>query len=156
MRLTTHHLFVPPQANAVQIIPPIDQRVAAATTSCLSPWLSPYPSSDDTVRSHPRCLDPTTATVDAYLSQLSAKLCRFPQDNAKRQGGSVVYTPMHGVGEPFASAAFRAFHLPPFTPVPEQARADPAFPVGRRPNTPTRPLSGSACVCKSSPCDCDG
>ncbi len=45
-----------------------------------------------------------------------------------------VYTPVHGVGQPYAERAFAAFQFQPFISVDEQKNPDPDFPTVKYPN----------------------
>jgi phosphomannomutase len=45
-----------------------------------------------------------------------------------------VYTPVHGVGQPYAERAFAAFKFPPFISVKEQSSPDPNFSTVKYPN----------------------
>jgi phosphomannomutase len=79
-------------ADAIQIISPMDKRVAEAIEQCLAPQQA-YDYSDAAVRAHPLCLDVTEATLDAYLQDVSARLCRHRAENPQAPI-KVVYTAM--------------------------------------------------------------
>ena len=67
-----------------------------------------------------------------YISNLS-NLCHFPELNAVTPL-KFVYTPVHGVGQPYAEAAFAAFKFQPFFSVLEQKDPDPEFSTVKYPN----------------------
>jgi len=69
----------------------------------------------------------------SYVATATAKLCRFPKENA-RQKKRICYTAMHGVGLPFEAQLFEAFGHPQFVRVPAQAEPDPDFPSVPFPN----------------------
>jgi phosphoglucomutase len=58
------------------------------------------------------------------------------RENAKTAIPSFTYTPVHGVGLPFAQSGFEAFGFPKekFSIVAEQAQPDPTFPTVKFPN----------------------
>lgn len=62
-----------------------------------------------------------------------SKLCHFPEINAVTPL-KFVYTPVHGVGQPYAEGAFRVFQFKPFISVDEQKSPDPDFPTVKYPN----------------------
>lgn len=116
-------------SNHVQIIPPHDAGIAASILRSLevapSAWSPPAPTS------------PWTGTEDmkkAYLA-MAATLCNHRADNAASPL-VFTYTAMHGVGLPFAQAAFAAFGFEKekLSIVEEQAQPDPSFPTVKFPN----------------------
>ena len=66
------------------------------------------------------------------MSNLSY-LSSFPDLNA-RTALKFVYTPVHGVGQPYAERAFAAFQFQPFISVDEQKDPDPEFSTVKYPN----------------------
>ena len=48
-------------------------------------------------------------------------VCGCREENANTPV-KFTYTPLHGVGQKFAEAAFKAFNFPPLISVPEQVR----------------------------------
>ena len=66
------------------------------------------------------------------MSEL-VKLAYFPEVNAVTPL-KFVYTPLHGVGQPYAERAFAAFKLPPLISVQEQSAPDPNFSTVKYPN----------------------
>ncbi len=69
---------------------------------------------------------------ELYISNLS-NLCHFPEINAATSL-KFVYTPVHGVGQPYAEHAFAAFHFQPFISVDAQKNPDPEFSTVKYPN----------------------
>jgi phosphomannomutase len=66
------------------------------------------------------------------MSELS-KLTHFSEINASIPL-KFVYTPIHGVGQPYAERAFATFKFPPFISVKKQSAPDPEFPTVKYPN----------------------
>jgi phosphomannomutase len=126
--------------NGAQIIPPMDKAIATAILAHQAPW-APYGAAVDggageaALLAHARMGDPA-ALLEDYTLAMSRALCRHRDANGNpalpRPG--VTYTAMHGVGRPFAAAAFAAFGLPPFTPVAAQVHPDATFPTVAFPN----------------------
>ncbi|RKP37895.1 Phosphoglucomutase/phosphomannomutase [Dimargaris cristalligena] len=117
-------------ANASQIIPPHDSGIAQAIAANQAPW-GPRLSRDEIIH-HARCQVISRSMTEAYFKQvatLASHLEANPTTSLR-----FVYTPMHGVGTPYAEQAFAAFNLPPFVTVPEQASPDPDFPTVKFPN----------------------
>jgi phosphoglucomutase / phosphopentomutase len=125
--------------NGSQIIPPHDAGISAAIDANLEPAEGgkPYAAErleEEAIRSHPLCApDTTDAVVAAYLGAVRAALCRHEDDN-RTSPVRVCYTAMHGVGLPFAAAAFEAFGHRPFAQTREQVEPDPGFPTVPFPN----------------------
>jgi phosphomannomutase len=126
--------------NGAQIIPPTDEGIAAAILAHQAPWAAyggavDGGSGEAALLAHPLVEDPAPL-VAQYTAALSGALCRHAAENADpalpRPG--ITYTAMHGVGRPFAVAAFAAFGHPPFTPVAAQVEPDAAFPTVEYPN----------------------
>lgn len=84
------------------------------------------------MKNSPFCIDPTDEVVSKYFTQVS-KFMRHRKLN-EAQVVKFCYTPMHGVGAPFAKKVFETFHLSPFTEVLEQINPDPDFPTVKFPN----------------------
>ncbi len=62
-----------------------------------------------------------------------SKLCNFPELNSSTEL-KFVYTPVHGVGQPYAERAFDAFKFKPFISVDKQKTPDPEFSTVKYPN----------------------
>src|SRR5262249_25063896 len=109
-----------PQGAGAQIVPPVDTEIEAAIRA-VGP-LSQVPLGDVG-----EILGEDI--VDAYIAGLTEIL---EPDEARDL--SMAYTPLHGVGEDLALAAFQAAGFPPPAVVPAQAKPDPAFPTVTFPN----------------------
>jgi len=77
--------------------------------------------------------DPTKEIHESYMREIGKRYTFHKDENSKAKL-RVTYTAMHGVGAKFASAALKAFNLPPYIPVKEQIEADPEFPTVKFPN----------------------
>ncbi|KDQ20355.1 hypothetical protein BOTBODRAFT_51664 [Botryobasidium botryosum FD-172 SS1] len=114
--------------NAVQIIAPHDEGIAASIKANLEPqtW------DTESVTTSRLCLDKTQEMRDAYfeeLRKLSRTLNTNPSCTVK-----FVHTAMHGVGHTFAVQAFETVGFPAFTSVALQRDPDPEFPTVTFPN----------------------
>ncbi len=115
--------------NAAQIIPPHDVDIAAAIAE-----IGP-------ARSVPR-LGVTEGRKTGLIVTIGAEVENAYYDaivacsrrNEGRENLSIVYTPMHGVGDRFVHDVFKRFGFPKIVSVPEQAEPDGAFPTVRFPN----------------------
>lgn len=116
-------------SNSVQIIPPHDAGIAACIDKSLEVSNEAWIISDN-----PDAWKGTEQMKAAYFGMIrSLSLHR----NLNITSPLVfTYTAMHGVGLPFAKAAFEAFGFPAssLAIVAEQANPDPAFPTLRFPN----------------------
>ena len=132
--------------NGSQIIAPHDKGISKYIDSNLVPWTNPVTKqviyNDETlteanIRQNPLCFpNTTTEMIQTYIQAVSKELCHYPTENndTSLPHVKVAYTAMHGVGKPFSTAAFEAFHLPPFILTPEQVEPDPTFPTVPFPN----------------------
>ena len=111
--------------DGAQLVPPADREIEAAIAAVGParevPTSDDWPTlgddvEDDYVAAVVRALDPST--VPAIV----------------RQGLTVAYTAMHGVGAATTRAVFAAAGLAPPVSVPEQDSPDPAFPTVAFPN----------------------
>ncbi|KAJ1960090.1 hypothetical protein IWQ62_004361 [Dispira parvispora] len=116
--------------NACQIIAPHDKGISQAIAANQEPWQEPFTGEE--LAQHPQCTKITERIVLAYFEAVRS-LVSHPNDNRKTNL-RFVYTPMHGVGQPFARQALETFGLPMFVPVPAQAEPDPDFPTVKFPN----------------------
>ncbi len=115
--------------NGAQIIPPIDVGIAKAIEAA--------PAAKDVVRSS---LDEATAsglvkilggeTGDTYLAAVKQLAMRHDGDRSL----SIVYTPMHGVGDELARRAFADAGFANVVSVAEQQKPDGDFPTVKFPN----------------------
>lgn len=108
-----------------QIVPPLDERMAARMAAVRSPRDLPFGSSGRQVAAE---------TLTAYLDAVAAlPACARPAD-CHGVNVRACYTPLHGVGGGPLAAAFERTGRPAPQPVAEQARPDPEFPGLPRPN----------------------
>jgi phosphomannomutase len=116
--------------NAAQIVPPVDERIAAA--------IARAPSARDVKRPDLEGLQASGLVADApttlargYLDAVRA-LAVHP--SAGDRSIPIVYTPMHGVGDALARQSLAEAGFTDVTSVPEQQRPDGAFPTVAFPN----------------------
>ncbi|HSO37130.1 MAG TPA: phospho-sugar mutase, partial [Labilithrix sp.] len=115
--------------NGAQIIPPTDVGIAKAIDGA--------PAAKDVVR--PALAE---ATKQGLVKILGGELGTLYLAEVKKLGVrsdgdrslSIVYTPMHGVGDELARRAFADFGFPNVVSVPEQQKPDGAFPTVLFPN----------------------
>lgn len=120
-------------ANGAQIISPIDVEIAKSIENNLEPWKGKAWQLDILHQNNSKLVsDPKDKIMDLYTSEV-AKLSFFPEFNEKT-ALKFVYTPVHGVGQPYAERAFAAFKFPPFISVKEQKDPDPEFSTVKYPN----------------------
>lgn len=113
--------------NGCQIIPPVDQGIAAAIEANLTPWERPA-----SVVDHPLVSNPMATLSEQYLVAVGGLRRRERAANAAAP--PLVYTPLHGVGLPLLRRAFHTFGLPPPLVVAAQAEPDPEFSTVAFPN----------------------
>jgi phosphomannomutase len=116
--------------NAAQIVPPVDARIAAAIARAPAARLVPRPPLDD-FRARGRVIDVGADIERAYLDAIGA-LAVHP--GAGKRDLSIVYTPMHGVGDSLARRALAEARFTNVASVPEQQKPDGAFPTVAFPN----------------------
>ncbi|KAI8323451.1 hypothetical protein GQ54DRAFT_296757 [Martensiomyces pterosporus] len=114
--------------NGAQIKPPLDVGIAQSIQEHSVPrnW------DIESVDNNSKVEDVTERMMDAYF-EAAKHLVHSPEANRKTDL-RYVYTPMHGVGAPFAKRILETFELPPYVPVPEQISPDPEFPTVSFPN----------------------
>ncbi|GAA5986375.1 hypothetical protein JCM11641_005360 [Rhodosporidiobolus odoratus] len=123
-------------SNAVQIIPPHDSGIAAAILESLEvdeeAWQPKQLQAGK--EGHWAAQKGTEELVEGYM-KLVEGLSLYKSSNASTPL-SFTYTPLHGVGLPFAQAAFSQFNFPPSSLhiVPSQAAPNPDFPTVKFPN----------------------
>ncbi|XP_065886338.1 phosphopentomutase-like [Dysidea avara] len=118
-------------SNGAQIIPPIDKGIAKNIEDNLEVW--PESWSTEIMKTSPDlCLDPYDDVYKSYYSDLTQ--CAQHREDNPNTPVKFTYTPLHGVGQEFATAAFKAFDFPPFLSIPEQMQPDPDFPTVTFPN----------------------
>jgi phosphomannomutase len=114
--------------NAAQIVPPVDERIAAA--------IERAPAARDVKRPALESLaslvsDASPDLARAYLDALRA-LAVHPGEGDRSM--RIVYTPLHGVGDALLRRALDEAGFPHVTSVPEQQKPDGAFPTVAFPN----------------------
>ena len=115
--------------NGAQIIPPIDVGIAKAIEGAPAAKDVPRPTLDEAkAKGLVRILGGEVA--DIYLADVKKLGVRSDGDRAL----SIVYTPLHGVGDELARRAFADAGFPNVTSVPEQQKPDGAFPTVQFPN----------------------
>src|SRR5690606_10215008 len=116
-------------ANGAQIVPPIDVGIAGAIAKAPAAKDVPRLALDD-ARAKGLVASVDEDVTRVYLAEVK-KL-------GVREGGdrsiSVVYTPMHGVGDKLARLAFDQAGFTDVVSVPEQQQPDGAFPTVEFPN----------------------
>lgn len=137
--------------NGCQIIPPIDEEIAAAIVeeTNLTPWCDyaerlrrlkdAQDSEDSTTCGECYGLSDVPITKemeDRYFSTIQCSglvsMEKFSKDDSSLP--KFAYSAMHGVGHPYAKRSFQTFHLPPFYMVPSQCDPNPEFPTVPFPN----------------------
>ncbi|XP_026194269.1 phosphoglucomutase-2 [Cyclospora cayetanensis] len=128
-------------SNGVQIIPPVDAHVAQAIDQNQMLWpeveeffnretrlCRSFPGDADLLQ------DPRESIVEAYMSAVSRDLCMRRKETAQ-SNLKVVYTPLHGVGLPFATELLARFGFSKgLLPVEAQCDMDPNFSTVPFPN----------------------
>lgn len=122
--------------NGCQIIPPHDEGIASAIEANLALW--ERPSAEAVAAGEvPGVFDSLPSVADGYYAALADGL-RFrgggKSGAASPRAPLVAYTPLHGVGGPWAARAFEAFGLPAAVRVESQAEPDAEFPTVTFPN----------------------
>ncbi|MBM7805853.1 phosphomannomutase [Geodermatophilus bullaregiensis] len=112
-------------ADGAQLVPPADRGIEAAIAA-VGPARE-VPLSDDWVT-------PGDDVEADYVAAVVRALDPSSVPAAARQGLTVAYTAMHGVGAATTRAVFAAAGIAPPVSVPEQDSPDPAFPTVAFPN----------------------
>jgi phosphomannomutase len=119
-------------ANSAQIIQPIDAAIAAAIEACPPPNEVPrLPLAE--ARARGLVTDLGADLEDRYLAAVRGLSVHEGSAGGDRSL-PIVYTPMHGVGDPMARRALANAGFDRVTSVPEQQHPDPAFPTVAFPN----------------------
>lgn len=116
--------------NGAQIISPHDKEIQKNILKNLEPMDSSWNVAK--VYNSSLYLDPWSDIVQSYFSDLKETVL-YPEVN-KNTILKYTYTPMHGVGYEYMTAAFNAANLKPFVVVEEQKLPDPEFPTVKFPN----------------------
>jgi phosphomannomutase len=115
--------------NGAQIIPPIDQGIARAIAAAPAAKDVPrMPIGEAREKSLVTMLGDDLAS--RYLAEVKKLSLRRDGDRAL----SIVYTPMHGVGDALTRRAFDDAGYPHVVSVPQQQKPDGAFPTVEFPN----------------------
>lgn len=115
--------------NGAQIVPPTDVGIAKAIESAPpAKAISRPPLDDAKAKDLVRILGEDLA--NAYLAEVKKLGVRSDGDRSI----TIVYTPMHGVGDELACRAFTDAGFRDVTSVPEQQKPDGAFPTVEFPN----------------------
>ncbi|KAJ2520821.1 hypothetical protein H4217_001795 [Coemansia sp. RSA 1939] len=114
--------------NGAQIRPPLDEGVS----QCIRENSVPVNWDTQGAESDPGVTDVTESMTKAYFDAAQSLVA----DRGLNAATSLryVYTPMHGVGAPFAARVLEIFGLPPYIPVQEQLQPDPDFSTVAFPN----------------------
>ncbi|KAL8427507.1 hypothetical protein Efla_000544 [Eimeria flavescens] len=103
------------EESGVQIIPPVDSDIANAIRNNEDLWLEVEPLFDrvegvcsEKAKTEGNLKDKREEMIEAYMSEVSADLCSRRRETEKSEL-KVVYTPMHGVGLPFAAELLKRF-----------------------------------------------
>lgn len=115
--------------NGAQIVPPHDHGISAAIDRIGSIADLPHMTEPE-ARAAGLWRPLGQATVDAYFEAITA----LSLTTGGRDGLSIVYTPLHGVGGILAARALRAFGFEEVHLVSEQMEPDMDFPTVRFPN----------------------
>ncbi len=121
--------------NGAQIIPPTDVGIAHAIDKAPAAKDVPRPSLHEALSlGLVRILDDgpreNHAIANAYLAEVKKLGVRSDGDRSI----TIVYTPMHGVGDVLARLAYADARFPNVTSVPEQQKPDGRFPTVEFPN----------------------
>jgi len=116
-------------SNSAQIIPPVDQAIAEAIA--LAPAAKDVPRlTMEVARKEGLVRDLGTEVEERYLATVRALAVRADGDRTL----TIVYTPMHGVGDALARRALARAGFDRVTSVAEQQHPDPDFPTVAFPN----------------------
>jgi len=110
-------------ANSAQIVPPTDVGIASEIAKITST------SAVKRVDPAPKREVPQSLVADYF-----AEVAKRSRRTEGRDAVTIVYTPMHGVGDKFAHEAFARLGIKRVISVPEQAEPDGTFPTVRFPN----------------------
>ncbi|KAJ2776546.1 hypothetical protein GGI15_004811 [Coemansia interrupta] len=114
--------------NGAQIKPPLDLGIL----KCIEKHSVPNNWDAESIANNVNVEDITESMLSAYIEATQALIQDADLNRNTRL--QYVYTPMHGVGAPFAERILEAFGLPKFVPVPEQIAPNPDFPTVSFPN----------------------
>jgi phosphomannomutase len=116
--------------NAVQIVPPVEARIAEAIAAAPPARDLEMPELEG-LRAHGRLILMPPEVERSYLDGLRRLAIRPGEGDRELP---IVYTPLHGVGDHLARLALREAGFSAVTSVPEQRDPDGAFPTVAFPN----------------------
>ncbi|KAJ2848119.1 hypothetical protein J3B02_004017, partial [Coemansia erecta] len=114
--------------NGTQIKPPLDVGIAR----CIQEHSVPRNWDITRIAEDSNVVDISDSMLDAYIEATKVHVLDIEQNRCSNL--QYVYTPMHGVGAPFAKRVIEAFGLPAYVPVTGQMRPDPDFSTVAFPN----------------------
>ncbi|KAJ2376649.1 hypothetical protein IW150_001850 [Coemansia sp. RSA 2607] len=114
--------------NGAQIKPPLDLGIS----QCIEEHSVPKNWDFESIASDGNVEDISESMLDAYIQ--ATQVLVQDADVNRNTRLQYVYTPMHGVGAPFAERILEAFDLPKFISVAEQLAPNPDFPTVSFPN----------------------
>ncbi|XP_043525549.1 phosphoglucomutase-2 isoform X2 [Frieseomelitta varia] len=116
--------------NGAQIISPHDKEIQKYILKNLEPMESSWEVTK--IYHSSLCIDPLDDVMQFYFNDLEETVL-YPEVN-KNTILKFTYTPMHGVGYQYMTAAFNVANFKPFIVVEEQKLPDPEFPTVKFPN----------------------
>ena len=116
-------------SDGAQIVPPHDRAIAAAIAGAGPAREVPRPPLEE-ARARGLVLDVPDETLTRYREAVAA----LSLDRRGRDLVRIVFTPMHGVSDPFVRDALARFGFECVTSVPEQRAPDPEFSTVTLPN----------------------
>lgn len=108
--------------DGAQIVPPHDRGIAEAIDR-VGPANEVERPRLEALRGSGGVRDVPAATLERYAAGVTS----LSRDGAGRDLSRIVYTPMHGVGDPFTRAALAAYGFSDVATVPKQRDPDPDF-----------------------------
>ncbi|PLW23780.1 hypothetical protein PCASD_08721 [Puccinia coronata f. sp. avenae] len=123
-------------SNAVQIISPHDKGIAASIEQNLEIDEEAWSTEPSTQVSEALLIHKSDMIKDSYLQAISGLTRPSRLELHSKTPLKFIYTPMHGIGFPFARQAFETAGFPPdaWLPVESQKHPDPDFPTVKFPN----------------------
>lgn len=121
--------------NGCQIVPPLDEGIAAAILEQKALNSRPADWNEETVRGMDRVASLSAeGEAERYCDAVGAALDLGSSRIDREDQVRIVYTPLHGVGSPYVSRVFDRLGLRPFVKVASQDEADQEFPTVSFPN----------------------
>jgi phosphomannomutase len=116
--------------NAAQIVPPVDDLIAQAIDRAPAAREIEMPALE-ALRASGRLIETPPELTRSYLDAIQRLAVRPGEGD---RGFSIVYTPLHGVGDRLTRRALREAGFSSVSSVPEQQEPDGAFPTVAFPN----------------------